>query len=300
MCKLNVLIVCFLAAVVVGPVTGCQVNPATGRTQLRLIPAAEVSKLGIEAKPQLIEEYGGEVPERQLREYVTEVGNRLARHVETEFQDVEWSFIVLDSDVINAFALPGGNVFISRGLLARFDNEAQLAGVLGHEIGHVTGQHVDERISQAVSAELGLSVLGAMTDSQLLLMGAQLATGGYQLRFGRGQEIEADELGMRYMTLAGYDPHGMLEVMQVLQAATAGGSQQPEFLSTHPHPETRISTITRLLNREYAYTQDNPEYRKHESRFQRRAASYLSHLRNAPWPTMAAGTMGCGCCIATP
>ncbi len=283
-----------------GSQTGCVYNPEVDRMQLGLVSSAEVAKLGAEAKPQLVQEYGGEVPERQLREYVAEVGNRLARHVGDQFAEVDWSFIVLDSPVINAFALPGGNVFISRGLLARFDNEAQLAGVLGHEIGHVTGRHVDERISQHVLAELGLAAAGTLTDSQLILVGTQLGLGGYQLSFGRGQETEADVLGMRYMTLAGYDPHGMLEVMEVLQAASEGASLPPEFLSTHPHPQTRISTINRLLRDEYAYTQENPEFRKYRGRFQQRAAGYLTDLRDGSLtPALASSGLWCAHCGTT-
>lgn len=275
--------------------TGCSTNPATGRTQLRLLPASEVNSLGAQAKPDLIREYGGEVPQAQLREYVAEVGNRLAAHVEPEYADIEWSFIVLNSDVINAFALPGGNVFISRGLLNRFTNESQLAGVLGHEIGHVTGRHVDERISQAVTAEIGLGVLGALTDSQLAILAAQLFSGGYQLSFGRNQEIESDTLGMRYMTAAGYDPHGMLEVMEILRDA-AGGASQPEFLSTHPHPQTRIDTINRLLRRQYADTQNNPDYRKYQSRFEQRARPHLGPRQTGMASPESIAAMWCAHC----
>jgi predicted Zn-dependent protease len=288
-----------LGIAIVGSLSGCSQNPATGRMQLRLLPADQVSAMGMEAKPQLIQEYGGEVPERQLRAYVTEVGMKLAQHVEPEFADVPWSFTVLDSDVINAFALPGGNVFISRGLLARFDHEAQLAGVLGHEIGHVTAMHIDERLSQHAVTEFGLAVGGSLTDSQLTLLAAQLGSGALLLRFGRNQESEADILGVRYMAAAGYDPQGMLDVLEVLREASAGAAQQPEFFSTHPHPETRINTVNNLLRGDYAYTQNNPAFGKYENRFQQRAMPYLRAYRDRyehETPVFAAAMFWCAHC----
>ncbi|MHC4947865.1 MAG: M48 family metalloprotease [Planctomycetota bacterium] len=264
----------FLAFVaVMALLAGCSTNPVTGRRQLLLVSPAETDAMGAAAMPELIQQYGGEVESAELRAYVRDVGDRLVAHVEGDYGRLEWSFTVLDSEVINAFALPGGRVFISRGLLAEFENEAQVAGVLGHEIGHVTARHVDERISHALSVEFGLSVLGAMTESDLAVAGAQLFGSGYLLSFNRNQETEADKLGLRYMTKAGYDPAGMLQVLDVLETASEGGP--PEFMSTHPHPETRIEYVTERLAGRYAFTQDNPEYSLHARRFRRRAKPYL-------------------------
>jgi predicted Zn-dependent protease len=119
---------------------GCRYNPATGRSQLLLMSSEDAIALGTESKPALILEYGGEVESAQLRSYVSLVGHSLASLTEADYPQLPWEFTVLDSDVINAFALPGGKVFASRGLLARLDSEAQMAGVLGHEVGHVTAQ----------------------------------------------------------------------------------------------------------------------------------------------------------------
>lgn len=271
-------ILCFL--LIACALVGCQQNPATGKQQWIILSSQEVNAMGAAAKPELVQEYGGEVPSSALRNYVDEIGMSLVTHIEPEYADLEWDFIVLDSDVINAFALPGGNVFISRGLMEAFDNEAQLAGVLGHEIGHVTGRHVDERISQALTIELGLLGIGMASDedwAQYTQVIVGLGGQGYLLSFGRGQESEADTLGMRYMTQSGYDPRGMLEVIEVLQAASAG-SQPPEFLSTHPHPETRISRISELLESEYAHTQNNSEFIKNRSRYQQIAMPELERL----------------------
>ena len=136
---------------------GCTYNPATGRQQLLLLSVDDAIALGAESKPAVLEQYGGAVETPQLVSYVDDVGHGLVRRTEADYPQLPWEFTVLDSDVVNAFALPGGKVFASRGLLVRLDNEAQLAGVLGHEVGHVTARHVNERISHAILIQ-GLTV----------------------------------------------------------------------------------------------------------------------------------------------
>ena len=254
--------------------TGCVVNPATGDRQLILISDDAVAQMGASAAPQLTQEYGGEIQSNQLRAYVDEIGQRVAAEVEPEYDHIDWTFTVLDSEIINAFALPGGRIFISRGLLQRFTNEAQIAGVLGHEIGHVTGKHVNERVSKAAAIELGIGVVGQMSESQLTLAAASMFGNGYQLYFGREQEAQSDILGVRYMVRAGYNPRGMLQVLDVLREASQG-NRQPEFLSTHPHPETRLETITNLLAGEYRQAADDPALTFGEARFQQIAAPHL-------------------------
>ena len=272
----------FLAACLL--LVACSTNPATNRRQFILLSSEEVSQLGEEAKPELIREYGGEVPQAELREYVRRIGAAMAATTEGDYPSTNWEFIVLNSDVINAFALPGGKVFVSRGLMHYMTNEAQLAAVIGHEIGHVTARHVDERISQAISAEIGLAVLGAMTESQLAVLGAQLVTGGYQLKFGRDQEREADRLGIRYMSNVNYDPQGMAQLLQIL-IDTSGGAAQPEFLSTHPNPERRRREAMELIESEYAHTQNNAEFGLFQQAFERYARPHL------PPPRQVAGRL---------
>jgi predicted Zn-dependent protease len=271
---MNRTLVCLVFLVAMSQLGGCSTNAATGRSQFILLSADEVSQMGAAAAPELIEQYGGEAKSPELRAYINEVGQRLAAQVEGEYADVQWTFYLLESDVINAFALPGGKVFMCMGLLREFDNEAQVAGVLGHEIGHVTGRHVDERISQATATQVGLGILGTATSSELAVVGANLFAQGYLLKFGRDQESESDILGVRYMVRAGYDPKGMRQVLDVLREASEGSSP-PEFLSTHPHPETRLETVNRLLQGEYAYTQNSADYSLHKQSFQTRAAPYL-------------------------
>jgi predicted Zn-dependent protease len=262
-------------------VCGCSTNPSTGRSQLDLVDSSQVAAMGEQAAPELIKEYGGQVESRELRNYVEGVGRKLARQVEPEYKDIKWEFITLDSDVINAFALPPGKVFVSRGLLDKLDNEAQVAAVLGHEIGHVTAEHVDERISHAMlvqglatgaSAAVGGGDGGSA--SQLVPLVVGLGGQGYLLKFGRSQESEADRQGLKYMTRAGYDPRGAADVMRVLIAADQGGARL-EMLSTHPDPKRRLADVQELIRNEYSYTQDNPEYKKHADRVNEKARPYL-------------------------
>jgi predicted Zn-dependent protease len=265
--------------------TGCTYNPATGRNQLLMMSSEEEIALANEAMPQLIEEYGGQVPSPQLTAYVREIGYSMTPHVEDQYKDLPWEFTVLDSEVINAFALPGGKVFISRGLLDRLSNEAEVAGVLGHEIGHVTSQHADERISQAMVVQgiaIGATVAAGESDSEwaavvpiVVGVGGQ----GYLLTFSRSQESESDRQGLKYMTRAGYSPEGLLGVLQVLIEASQG-STTPEFLSTHPDPERRLRDARARIEKEYAAMMNNPAYGLYEQRFQEQAVPELQRLRN--------------------
>jgi predicted Zn-dependent protease len=261
---------------------GCKYNPATGRKQLLLISSEDAIALGAESKPALIQEYGGEVESSQLRSYVSLVGHSLAGLTEAEYPQLPWEFTVLDSDEINAFALPGGKVFATKGLLTRLDSEAQLAGVLGHEVGHVTAQHVNERISQSIvvaGITIGAVAAAGQSDDDWVRVGVPLIVGaagtGYLLSYNRNQEQEADEQGVKYMSAAGYDPYGMLAVLQVLADEAGTGSRPPEFLSTHPHPETRMKTVRALLDGPYAHTQRNRDFRKYKHRYEREARPFL-------------------------
>jgi predicted Zn-dependent protease len=271
----NPLLIVTCAALASIALPGCSYNPATDSYQLTVVSAEQVQAMGEEAAPQLAQQYGGAVKSRDLRSYVDTVGRRLLEGVESEYADLPWEFTALDSDVINAFALPGGKVFVTRGLLVRFDNEAQVAGVLGHEIGHVTGRHVDERISRTMITEFTAAALGQYTESELVSLGAGVAGETYMLGFSRGQESQSDDLGLRYMTRAGYDPRGMLQVLEVL-ARASDGRRQWEILSTHPHPESRIGRVQKLIDERYADAVGSPDHSLHEARFRRDAAPYLN------------------------
>lgn len=296
-----------LVTVLAPTLGGCVTNEATGRKQFNFLSRQDEIALGQEAGPQLTSSYGGEVSSPALRAYVTSVGMKLVEHTEGDYRTLPWKFTLLDSDVINAFALPGGQVFMSRALAERFSSEAELAGVLGHEIGHVTAEHGDRAVARQIgltAVAVGASIL-AGDDSNMQLASQVMVTGAgvYALSFSRDQEKEADALGMRYMVAAGYDPVGMLRVMQVLAKASEGSGQW-EILSTHPDPKSRISAIEKRINKKYASTQGNPDYGLHEARYQRDFLAPLKQLPPAPKSPqarldLAAPHTWCAHCAAT-
>ncbi len=283
----------------IAPLGACSTNPATGARSFTLLSWEQEKQLGAEAAAQFTQEYGGEVENPIVNAYVDRIGAALLEGIEEGVpDDLEWEFTLLDSDVINAFALPGGKVFVSRGLAQRLDDEAELAGVIGHEIGHVTARHSNQRISKQLGFNLvlagaALAVGVADEDSDLRKYGQYavpaLTIGGnvVLLKYGRDEESEADMLGVRYMTRAKYDPMGQVDVMKVLKAAS-GPQTTPEWLSTHPAPRTRIDRLRRLIREQYAYTQNNPEYKRYRTRYQReflnrfRARRESHETRNSP------------------
>ena len=261
--------------------SGCTTNPATGQRQFNTLSDSEEITLGSEAEPQFLKEYGGEVPSPKLIAYVRDLGMRLAKSGERP--DLPWSFHVVDSSVINAFALPGGKVFVSRGLLAKMTNEAQLAGVLGHECGHVTAQHIGQQMSRAqVVQGLGvvIGVIGSQTNNRYLdVLGVGAAAGGtvYLLKFGRDQELQADALGIRYMTRLGYNPIAQKQVMDILQNASGPGGA-PEFLSTHPYPESRIARINEIIAKEYPNAAASTQFKFNPAEYKANVLDELARL----------------------
>jgi predicted Zn-dependent protease len=199
--------------------------------------------MGSQADEQLQKSIGL-YPNEDLQAYVSELGMHIA--AATERPDLPWTFRVIDDEAVNAFALPGGYIYITRGIMAHFENQAQLAGVLGHEIGHVTGKHSVIRLSRSVLAQLGLGVAQVFAPELQGL--APLAGAGLQLlflRFSRDDEIEADLLGVRYMLQAGENPRQMIEVMEMLARVSQAreGGMLPQWASTHPYPENRSRII---------------------------------------------------------
>ncbi len=282
---MNLLLTLVLA---LGPV-GCTKNLATGRSQLNLISTEREIALGSEASPAFLEQYGDEIPSKKISQYVSDIGYRLA--AESERPQLPWEFHVVDSQVINAFALPGGKVFVSRGLLAKMDNEAQLAGVLGHEVGHVTAQHVGQRMTQAMIVQgvaAGLGVAAQASDEDWLrVLGAGAGMGGtvYLLKFGRDQELQSDWLGVRYMSRLGYSPIGQVQVLKILQKEAAG-SHQPEFLSTHPLPQTRITQLEQHIRKNYPDYDQPGRYRFAAEEYK---AKVLDELDKLPPPKHGVG-----------
>lgn len=221
-------------------------NPYTGKTQAIGMTAEQEIAIGLQNAPQMIQEYGGMYPDDDMQTLVDQVGRKLVQYTVASETEYEYDFHLLaDPNTINAFALPGGQIFITYALFSKLDNEDQLAGVLGHEIGHVIGRHSAERIAetelwQTISsgAEVGAGAgreVGVFAQSTLL-------------KNGRGDELESDDLGVRFMLKAGYNPEEMIRVMQILKAA-AGNSNVPEFQSTHPDPDNRIEHIKESIEK---------------------------------------------------
>lgn len=227
-------------------VSGCAVNPATGGRQLSLIGEGQEIQMGREADVDIVASLGV-YDDPAMQSYVQELGERLA--ATSERPDLPWTFRVLDDPVINAFALPGGFIYVTRGILSHFGSEAELAGVLGHEIGHVTARHSVNQMSKAQLAQLGVG-LGMVFVPELQqfegLAGASLQL--LFLKFGRDDERQADELGFRYMTRANYDPHALAGVFRMLRGSSGGEAGRiPEWLSTHPDPENREAWAVRAV-----------------------------------------------------
>ena len=267
-------------------VAGCVTNKETGKSQWIVLEEDKEIELGKEAAPKFLEEYGGDIPSAPIREYVTDIGNRLAQS--SARPELPWEFHVVDSSVINAFALPGGKVFISRALLEKMDNEAQLAGVLGHEVAHVNAKHVNDRMGQQVLVSgvlIGLGVAAQTSDEDWLkVLGVGAGVGGtvYLLSYNRDQEHESDRYGVKYMVKNGYNPMGQVQVMQILaDARGGGGSGQPEFLSTHPYPKSRIAELKKLIKDKYAKTADDPAYGFYAERFNE---TVVANLKDLPPP----------------
>lgn len=232
-------------------------NPATGETQYTSLSPAEEAAIGRKEHPRVLAEFGGAYEDPALQAYVERVGGRVA--AVSELKDQSFTFTVLDSDVVNAFALPGGYVYVSRGLLALADNEAELAGVLGHEIGHVTARHTAQRYDKAMLGQLGS--LGATILGGVLLgeggaqMGQQLGSLGataYVQGFSREQELQADQLGVRYMSRAGYDPEAMVSFLDAmgsygaLNRRLSGRTEEtPSWLASHPRTPERVRDAAR-------------------------------------------------------
>ena len=220
-------------------------NPYTGRTQNIDMTAEQEIAIGLQSAPEMAQQHGGLYPDEQLQAFVDAVGNKLVRNSIAKDTPYEYDFHLLaDDQTINAFALPGGQCFITYALFKQL-NEAQLAGVMGHEIGHVIGRHSAERIAEsqywqniAMGASVGAdagSIVGAIGQNTLL-------------KNGRGDELESDDLGVLLMIKSGYDPYEMIEVMKILKQA-AGPNRVPEFQSTHPDPVNRIEKIKESIKK---------------------------------------------------
>ena len=226
-----------------------QDNPVTGETQYIGITVDQEIALGLQAAPQMAAEFGGLDPDESAQALVDDVGNQIVQSSPASQTPYQYEFHLLeDNQTINAFALPGGQIFITRALFDRLQTEGELAGVLGHEIGHVVARHSAEHMAKAQLTEglTGAAVIATYDpDNPASANSAQVAMLIGQMinmKFGRDDELESDFLGVCFINDAGYNPEDLIRVMQVLAEASQGNAP-PEFFSTHPNPDRRIERI---------------------------------------------------------
>lgn len=232
------------------------VNPVTGeRQRIQLSPRQEIA-LGLQARDKMAAQHGGLYPDSGLQSYITQVGQRVVKQSKASIAPYSFQFYLLkDPKTINAFALPGGQVFMTAALLKRLNSEAQLAGVLGHEVGHVVGRHGAEHLAKqqlgaALVNAVGIAASDTADDARRAALVAQAVNQMLSLRYGRDDELEADRLGFQFMTEAGYNPQGIVELMKILDSSRQGGGP-PEFLSTHPNPGNRVQSLQALIAKNF-------------------------------------------------
>lgn len=237
--------------------TSTQVNPVTGEKQRVAMSVPQEIALGVQSAPQMAAQMGGEVdPRSPSAALVREVGERLIEHGVDSKSPYRFQFHLLrDSRTVNAFALPGGQVFITAGLLNRLQNEAQLAGVLGHEIGHVIHRHGAQHMAQGQFGQILVTAVGVASSDErhsgrANQQVAAMVNSMVNLSYSRGDESQSDQFGLEAMTAAGFDPSQMLGVMKILSEVSQG-NHQPEWLGSHPHPEHRAEQIEAWLHKTY-------------------------------------------------
>lgn len=233
-------------------------NPVTGEKQrVAGISAKQEVALGLQAAPQMIQQHGGESRDQRANALVDQIGQQIVQASAAGKTGYPFEFHLLaDNKTVNAFALPGGQVFVTEALMRKLRTHGELAGVLGHEVGHVVGRHSAEQIAKqqftqgltgaAVVASYDPNNPNSARNAAFVAMIGNLVN----MKFGRDDELESDRLGVRFMADAGYDPRSMVGVMEVLRAA-AGGARQPEFFSTHPNPDNRIGRIKDAIQKEF-------------------------------------------------
>jgi beta-barrel assembly-enhancing protease len=235
-----------------------QQNPITGENQRVALSPNEEIALGLQAAPELVHQHQGMHPDADAQATVDRIGTQLLMGLDRELAQqgrsnpYRFEFHLLrDSKTVNAFALPGGQVFITAALYERLETEGQLAGVLGHEIGHVLSRHgaqalAKQRLTQGLAGAAG--VAGGDVDSARM---AQAIGALVNLQYGRDAELESDRWGVRLMAKSGYDPRAMAGVMKILEEASGGAGGQPEFLSSHPKPANRVAYIESVIKEQF-------------------------------------------------
>jgi predicted Zn-dependent protease len=241
-CVSKAVVTTVVVALIVWAVS-CALNPVTGKRELMLMSSADELAMGQQTNPQILQTYG-KYENANLARYVSALGKRLGAL--SHQPDLAYNIQVLDSPVVNAFAVPGGYVYLTRGILAYLNDEAELAGVVAHEIGHIAARHSAQQYSKAQFAQLGLGLGSVLSKTFRKYAGvAQAGVGLLFLSFSRSDEREADSLGVEYSAKAGYDSNHMANLFVSLERLNPGEAQGglPGWFSTHPNPENRIAAI---------------------------------------------------------
>jgi predicted Zn-dependent protease len=226
-------------------VSGCVTNPVTGKEQFMLVSPTQDVEIGKKYAPEIEKELGGRIESDVITQYVNSIGQKVARV--SHDKDLRFTYVAVNDDSMNALALPGGYIFITRGMLEKLENESQLAGILAHETLHVTARHSAAAMSQQIGMGILMTAAMSQTSSGAAARAANLTTQLIGLKYSRENEKEADRYGMDYMVKAGYSPNGMVETMQILAKES---SQRPvEFFSTHPNPENRVGLLKRHIGK---------------------------------------------------
>ena len=242
--KTKFIYACLLASIFL--VNSCVINPVTGKKQLVLMSEEQEIAMGKDADPQIVAQYGL-YENKTLQDFITQKGKEMAAI--SHRPNLNYEFKILDSEVLNAFAVPGGYVYFTRGIMAHFNNEAEFAGVLGHEIGHITARHSVSQQTKAVLGQVGL--IGSMILVPQVAEFAEPLSQGLGLlflKFGRDAERQSDELGVEYSSKIGYDAREMAGFFNTLERKSSGveGGELPDFLSTHPNPGSRNTAVMNL------------------------------------------------------
>lgn len=260
----------FVLASLTALAAGCATNPATGQRQFNLMSEAQEIQIGQQSDQEVRREMGV-YNDPALQEYVESVGMRMAQS--SQRPNLPWHFTVVDSPAVNAFALPGGYIYITRGILAYLNDESQMAGVLGHEIGHVTARHAAQQYSKQTAAQLGLG-LGAIFSPYARAAGgaAQSGLGLLFLKYGRDDELQADRLGAEYAAHNGWDPEGVQNMLRTLARIDEQSDRRgtPNYLATHPASADRVQRIDETVAN--LRTNGNPES------FKSNRAEYLKRI----------------------
>jgi predicted Zn-dependent protease len=274
---------------VVLAVAGCATNPVTGKTDIVTMTTAQEIAIGRENHPKILQQYG-RYDDEALQSYVNEIGQRIA--AVSHRPELQYTFTVLDSDQVNAFALPGGYVYITRGIMAYLNSEAELVAVLGHEVGHVTARHAVRQATGATATGVGATMIGILTGSGDLASVANMAGSALVRGYGRDMELEADDIGAQYLDRLGYDPDAMIDVVRLLKnqelfevQLARQENREPRVyhgvFSTHPDNDTRLKEVVAAAHKLHVEG-DRPDHRQ----------VYLDHIDGLPFgPSRAQGVV---------